>query len=124
MESSPLNVFNKPIEPCSMQPLTGFYRDGCCRTGEEDLGQHWVCIVATQEFLEFSASVGNDLSRPRPEYRFEGVKPGDRWCLCASRWIEAYHAGKAPLIVLEATNRNILNLVDFSLLLDFKYTAS
>lgn len=107
-----------------MQPLTGFYRDGCCRTGEEDLGQHWVCIVATQEFLEFSASVGNDLSRPRPEYRFEGVKPGDRWCLCASRWIEAYHAGKAPLIVLEATNRNILNLVDFSLLLDFKYTAS
>lgn len=84
MESGPLNVFNKPIEPCSMQPLTGFYRDGCCRSGEEDLGQHWVCIVATQEFLEFSSSVGNDLSRPRPEYRFDGVKPGDRWCLCAS----------------------------------------
>lgn len=122
MESSPLNVFGKPIGPCSHKPLTGFYRDGCCRAGEDDHGLHWVCVVATEEFLEFSASVGNDLRTPRPEYRFEGVRPGDRWCLCAMRWVEAQRAGKAPKVVLEATNREVLNLVDFSLLLEYKFT--
>ena len=108
MELNPLNVFGKPIEACSLEPLTGFYRDGCCRTGIDDLGMHTVCIVATKEFLEFSSRAGNDISTPRPEYMFAGVKPGDRWCLCALRWVEAYKAGYAPMLILEATNQELL----------------
>ncbi|HRI00689.1 MAG TPA: DUF2237 domain-containing protein [Saprospiraceae bacterium] len=120
MESNPLNVFGKPIVACSMEPLTGFYRDGCCTTGKEDLGMHTVCIVADAEFLAFSKSVGNDLSTAFPAYRFPGVKPGDRWCLCALRWKEAYEAGKAPAVVLESTNQDVLKYIPFEVLLEFK----
>jgi uncharacterized protein (DUF2237 family) len=106
------NVLGTELEPCSYDPLTGFYRNGCCDTGSEDLGLHTVCIEATAEFLEFSRSVGNDLSTPIPEYEFPGVKPGDRWCLCASRWQEAFEAGKAPRVFLAATHATTLEWVD------------
>jgi uncharacterized protein len=106
-----LNVFGTPLESCSHDPLTGFYRDGCCHTGPEDLGVHTVCVVATEAFLTFSRDVGNDLSTPRPEYRFPGVRPGDRWCLCASRWKQAWEAGHAPPVVLTATHEATLEIV-------------
>lgn len=115
-----LNVFGKPLSACSMDPLTGFYRDGCCTTGSEDLGMHTVCIRATPEFLEFSKGRGNDLSSPRPEYQFAGVKPGDQWCLCALRWKEAWEAGSAPDVILEATNQDVLKYIPFEVLLEYK----
>ncbi len=124
MEENPLNVYGKPIQPCSMQPLTGFYRDGCCTTGVDDLGMHTVCIIADEDFLNFSKSRGNDLSTPRPEFQFAGVRPGNRWCLCALRWVEAYEAGKAPLVVLEATNKDVLKNIPFELLLEYKYVGT
>jgi hypothetical protein len=99
-----LNVLGGPLEPCGFDPLTGFWRDGSCRTGGDDLGVHAVCAVMTDEFLVFSASVGNDLSTPRPELGFDGLVAGDRWCLCAGRWQEAVEAGTAPPVVLEATH--------------------
>lgn len=102
------NVLGGALAPCSHDPLTGWYRDGCCRTDENDLGSHTVCAVVTADFLAFSKSVGNDLSTPRPEYRFPGLRPGDRWCLCAMRWEEARRAGCAPRVVLEATNASAL----------------
>lgn len=102
------NLLGGPLEPCSREPLTGFYRNGCCDTGVEDLGSHTVCVVLTAEFLAFSKVRGNDLSTPRPEFRFAGLKPGDRWCLCASRWREAWEAGAAPKVVLAATHREAL----------------
>ncbi len=120
MENNPLNVFNKALEPCSFNPLTGFYRDGCCTTGSEDVGMHTVCIRADREFLEYSKSVGNDLSTPRPEYQFAGVKPGDQWCLCALRWKEAFEAGKAPAVKLESTNKDVLKYIPFEWLLESK----
>lgn len=98
------NVLGEPLEPCSFDPLTGFWRDGHCRTGGQDVGVHGVCAVMTDAFLRFSASVGNDLSTPRPELGFAGLQPGDRWCLCAPRWQEALEAGEAPPVVLEATS--------------------
>lgn len=98
------NVLGGPLEPCSFDPLTGFWRDGTCRTGGQDVGVHAVCAVMTEEFLAFSASVGNDLSTPHPEWGFQGLKPGDRWCLCAARWQEALEAGMAPAVALEATH--------------------
>lgn len=110
------NVFGTPLESCGTDPLTGFYRDGCCETGPDDLGVHTVCVVATEEFLAFSRSAGNDLSTPRPEFRFPGVRPGDRWCVCASRWREAWHAGKAPPVVLTATHEATLDFVPLSVL--------
>lgn len=122
MEPSASNVFGNPIIPCSMMPLTGFYRDGCCTTGAEDIGLHLVCIVATADFLAFSKQKGNDLSTPRPEYRFAGVKPGDRWCLCAMRWVEAYEFHKAPPVILESTNREVLRYIPFETLLEYKFT--
>jgi len=124
MEENPLIVFGKPIQPCSIQPLTGFYRDGCCTTGVDDLGMHTVCIIADEDFLNFSKSRGNDLSTARPEYQFAGVRPGNRWCLCALRWVEAYEAGKAPLVVLEATNKDVLKNIPFELLLEYKYVGT
>jgi hypothetical protein len=105
------NVLGTELEPCSYDPLTGFYRNGCCDTGAEDIGLHTVCIEATEEFLAFSRSVGNDLSTPLPEYHFAGVRPGDRWCLCASRWLEAHEAGQAPDVVLGATHERALEVV-------------
>jgi uncharacterized protein (DUF2237 family) len=96
------------LESCSFKPMTGFFRNGCCDTGPQDRGSHTVCIVATDEFLAFSAGRGNDLSTPMPDYGFPGVKPGDRWCLCAPRWQEALEAGKAPQVVLRATHLGAL----------------
>lgn len=106
-----LNVLGGPLASCSTAPLTGFYRDGCCNTGPEDRGLHVVCAVMTVGFLAFSRDRGNDLSTPRPEYRFPGLKPGDRWCLCAARWREAEEAGLAPPVVLEATHEATLAIV-------------
>ncbi|MGA1399657.1 MAG: DUF2237 family protein [Phycisphaerales bacterium] len=105
------NVLGGPLETCSRSPMTGYFRDGCCRTGEDDLGRHTVCAVMTDEFLTFSKSRGNDLVTPRPEWRFPGLKAGDRWCLCALRWREAYEAGCAPQVVLEATHERTLDVV-------------
>jgi uncharacterized protein (DUF2237 family) len=105
------NVLGSPLETCGRDPLTGFYRDGCCETGSDDLGTHVVCAVMTEAFLDFTRSRGNDLSTPRPDYRFPGLKPGDRWCLCASRWAEAYGAGLAPPVVLGATHARALDVV-------------
>ncbi len=105
------NVLGTPLVTCGTDPLTGFYRDGCCHTGPEDRGRHVVCARVTREFLEYSAAQGNDLVTPRPEWGFPGLKPGDAWCLCASRWEEARRAGKAPPVVLEATQEKALELV-------------
>lgn len=105
------NVLGTPLAICSNRPLTGFYRNGRCETGREDVGLHCVCIVATDEFLAFSASRGNDLSTPNPAYAFPGVKAGDRWCLCILRWKEALEAGRAPQVVLEATHISTLEFV-------------
>jgi uncharacterized protein (DUF2237 family) len=106
-----LNVVGGDLLPCSTDPLTGFYREGCCSTGPEDLGSHTVCVVTTVEFLEFSRAAGNDLSTPRPEWGFPGLRPGDRWCLCAERWLEAHRAGCAPAVVLGATHARALDVV-------------
>ena len=111
-----LNVLGTPLVPCSYDPLTGFFRDGCCNTAEDDTGSHVVCVKVTAEFLAYSASRGNDLSTPRPEYRFRGLKPGDRWCLCALRWREALVAGMAPLVVLESTHERALDFVSLQAL--------
>jgi len=98
------NVLGTDLQECSREPLTGFYRSGCCETGSDDVGVHTVCARVTAEFLEFSKKAGNDLSTPMPEYGFAGLQPGDCWCLCASRWVEALEAGVAPPVVLEATH--------------------
>ena len=105
------NVFGEELETCSVSPMTGFYRDGCCRTGPQDLGMHVVCIEVTKEFLEFSKSRGNDLSTPNPEYEFPGLKPGDRWCLCALRWREALDSGFAPPVILASTHESALEVL-------------
>ncbi|MDP3823524.1 MAG: DUF2237 domain-containing protein [Burkholderiales bacterium] len=110
------NVLGTALVPCSYDPLTGFYRDGCCNTADDDTGSHVVCVKVTAEFLAYSASRGNDLSTPRPEYRFRGLKPGDRWCLCALRWREALVAGMAPLVVLESTHERALDFVSLQAL--------
>lgn len=102
------NVQGSALEPCSLAPRTGFHRNGCCDTGPEDRGSHTVCAVVSAEFLAFSKGVGNDLSTPQPEYGFPGLKPGDRWCLCAPRWQQAFEAGVAPPVVLNATERAAL----------------
>ncbi len=105
------NVFGEPLQTCSDSPLTGFFRDGCCNTGPQDFGSHTVCVVVTAAFLEFSKQAGNDLSTPVSEYDFPGLKPGDRWCLCAARWQQAFEAGMAPKVVLSATNERALDIV-------------
>lgn len=106
-----LNVFGEPVETCSIRPMTGFYRTGCCHTGPEDIGVHTVCIEVTRDFLEFSKSRGNDLSTPIPEFGFPGLEEGDRWCLCAARWKEAFEVGMAPRVVLTATHERTLEVV-------------
>lgn len=106
------NVLGSPLQTCSLSPLTGFYRTGCCDTGADDLGLHIVCTEVTAEFLEFSQQRGNDLSTPIPEFAFPGLQPGDRWCLCVTRWKEALEAGVAPLVNLEATHMSALEFVD------------
>jgi uncharacterized protein (DUF2237 family) len=104
----PRNVLGERLEDCSTKPMTGFFRDGCCNTNREDVGSHTVCVVMTAAFLDFSRSRGNDLSTPRPEFGFPGLKPGDRWCLCAPRWQEALEAGQAPRVALRATHEGAL----------------
>jgi uncharacterized protein (DUF2237 family) len=108
------NVLGGFLDPCSMDPVTGFYRDGCCRTGAGDVGAHLVCAEMTERFLAFTKAQGNDLSTPVPAYRFPGLKPGDRWCLCASRWKEALDAGLAPPVLLRATHASALEYVSLA----------
>ena len=110
-ERIPKNVLGGPLQPCSERPLTGYYRDGCCNTGDDDAGAHVVCTEVTAEFLAFSKARGNDLSTPHPEFGFPGLQPGDRWCVCALRWIEALQANAAPRLLLRATHEAMLNHV-------------
>ena len=113
------NVYGEPLETCSEKPLTGFFRDGCCNTSAQDAGSHTVCVKVTQAFLEFSRFRGNDLSTPLPEFGFPGLKPGDRWCLCAARWQEAHEAGMAPRVFLRATHERALEIVSLDVLRKF-----
>ena len=115
------NVLGTELTPCSTKPLTGFYRTGDCRTGSEDFGCHAVCAVITEAFLQFSKSAGNDLGTPVPAYGFPGLRPGDRWCLCAPRWKEALDAGHAPPIILEATHEAALEYASRSILEEYAY---
>lgn len=115
MEPS-LNVLGGPLQPCSDKPLTGFFRDGCCNTGPEDRGSHTVCVIVNAEFLALSKYLGNDLSTPRPEFHFPGLKPGDRWCLCAARFLQAAQEFAAPQVVLEATHARAADIVPLELL--------
>ncbi len=110
------NVFGEPLEECSQQPLTGFFRDGCCNTSDDDIGSHTVCVEVSDAFLEFSQQRGNDLSTPVPEFGFPGLNAGDRWCLCAARWLEAYEAKLAPKVWLTRTHQRALEIVPLSLL--------
>jgi uncharacterized protein (DUF2237 family) len=111
-----LNVLGGPLEPCGTEPMTGFFRDGCCTVGPEDAGSHSVCAVVTTEFLEHQLLVGNDLSMPRPDLQFPGLQPGDRWCVVAARWLQAYEAGVAPPVVLASTNAHATEIVPLELL--------
>ena len=111
MPTTALNVLGRPLAPCSFDPMTGFFRDGCCHTDPRDRGLHVVCVVMTADFLSYSRARGNDLSTPRPELGFPGLRRGDHWCLCALRWLEALQAGMAPDVVLESTHLNALGVV-------------
>jgi len=110
------NVLGAQLQPCGTDPLTGFFRDGCCRTGPEDLGSHTICAVVTAEFLDHQTSIGNDLSTARPEYRFPGLTPGDRWCVTARNWARAYNDGVAAPVVLASTNEAVLHIVPLTVL--------
>ncbi|MBC2838565.1 DUF2237 family protein [Robiginitalea sp. SC105] len=116
------NVLGGELIPCSLEPVTGFYRNGLCSTGPGDSGSHVVCAIMTEEFLRFTKSRGNDLSSPMPYFNFPGLKPGDSWCLCATRWKEAYEEGVAPPVILEATHQKALEFLEFSWLLEYKHT--
>jgi len=105
------NVLGEELQPCGMDPMTGFFRDGCCSTGPEDRGSHTICAVVTEEFLEHQRGIGNDLTTPRPQYRFPGLKPGDRWCVTAVNWLRAHQEGAAAFVVLASTNARALELV-------------
>src|ERR1700754_1174781 len=111
-----LNVLGGPLEPCGTEPLTGFYRDGCCSSGPEDIGRHTICAVVTTEFLDHQRQIGNDLSTPRPEFRFPGLVPGDRWCVTAANWLRAHEAGAAAFVVLASTHERALELVPLDVL--------
>jgi uncharacterized protein (DUF2237 family) len=115
----PRNVLGSPLAPCSVDPMTGWFRDGSCRTDELDRGLHVVCAEVDARFLEFTKGRGNDLSTPRPEHRFPGLKPQDRWCLCARRWLEAHEAGAAPKIILESTHEKALKIIPSDILLPY-----
>ena len=114
-----LNVFDEPLLSCSESPVTGFFRDGCCNTSDEDFGSHTVCVEVTQDFLDYSRFRGNDLSTPMPDFGFPGLQPGDRWCLCASRWLEAYEQGMAPKIFLTRTHKRALEIVELEKLKEY-----
>jgi len=115
-ESTERNVLGHELQPCGVDPVTGFYRDGCCSTGPEDIGSHTVCAVVTAEFLVHQKLVGNDLSSPRPEWRFPGLKPGDRWCVVAVRWLQAYEDGAAAPVVLASTHERALDVITIEML--------
>ena len=115
------NIFGDPLVTCGKNPLTGYFRNGCCDTDRSDYGLHTVCVIVTNEFLEFSKSVGNDLSTPIPHYGFEGLKEGDRWCLCAIRWREAMQNNVAPKVILEATNEDSLKVIDINDLIKYSH---
>ena len=115
------NIFGEPLKSCCTNPLTGYFRDGSCRTDNEDIGTHTVCAVMTEDFLRFSAQMGNDLSTPIPYYKFPGLKEGDKWCLCVNRWIEAEKAGKAPKLILEATHEKTLEYTKLDLLVKYAF---
>jgi uncharacterized protein (DUF2237 family) len=117
-KDTPVNVLGEPLEPCSTAPMTGFFRDGACNTCAEDTGSHTVCAVMTAEFLAYSKYVGNDLSTPQPEFAFPGLKPGDRWCLCASRFLQAADEGAAPRVHVAATHRRALDIVPLAVLME------
>ena len=119
MESRGKNVLGQTLDVCGCNPMTGFYRTGCCETGPDDLGVHTVCCLVDEAFLRMSRSLGNDLSTPMPQYGFPGLKPGDRWCVCAARWLLCQQAGAACPIVLEATHENTLKIVPFELLIQY-----
>jgi hypothetical protein len=121
MSDADTNALGTDLEPCNTDPETGYLRDGCCRHVESDRGRHEICAVVTEEFLEFSRARGNDLITPRPRLDFPGLDPGDRWCLCLGRWIEAEQDGVAPPVVLEATHEAVLEEVPFSTLLEYEY---
>lgn len=114
-----VNVLDEPLDFCGNSPMTGFYRDGYCNTCQQDIGSHTVCVEATESFLEYSRFKGNDLSTPIPEFGFPGLKPGDRWCLCAARWLEAYRDERAPRVFLTRTHKRALEVVPFELLKAF-----
>jgi uncharacterized protein len=120
---SSTNVFGQPIFSCSNNPLTGYFRNGCCDTDETDFGMHTVCTVMTDDFLDYSQKMGNDLSTPRPEWGFPGLKAGDKWCLCATRWVQAHTDGKAPLVYLEGTNEATLEIIDLQTLVKYAFKA-
>ncbi len=115
------NVLGTELQSCSLDPVTGWYRDGCCNTGSGDVGVHVVCARVTADFLEFSKEQGNDLSTPNPAFGFKGLEPGDQWCLCATRWKDAYNAGKAPAVVLEATHLTALEWMTLAELKEHEY---
>ena len=114
-----VNVVGGALQGCNDRPKTGFFRDGCCNTSDQDVGSHTVCVEVTKEFLEFSRFRGNDLSTPHPEFNFPGLKPGDRWCLCAARWLEAHEQGMAPRVLLKGTHSRALEIVPLALLKKF-----
>ena len=118
-DKTQLNLFHEIIEECSCDPLTGFFRTGCCDTSDQDLGSHTVCALMTEDFLKFSTEQGNDLSTPVPQYNFPGLKEGDRWCLCANRWLEAYESDSAPKIIAKATNIKALDIIPIEIIKEF-----
>ena len=123
-EKNQLNIFDEQLEECSCDPLTGFFRSGCCETSEQDLGSHTVCALMTEEFLEFSFKKGNDLISAVPQFDFPGLKPGDKWCLCANRWLEAYEAESAPLILAKATNKRALEIISMEQIKEYAIDIS
>lgn len=114
-----INVFNRPLEICSRNPLTGYFRDGCCNSNEYDSGMHMICAKMSEDFLNFSYNRGNDLLTPKPEFNFPGLKSGDRWCLCTSRWLESIKLDVAPKIILSATNKEVLKKISIEILKDY-----
>ncbi|WP_439102396.1 DUF2237 family protein [Congregibacter sp.] len=123
-QAESLNVFSEPLESCSTDPVTGFFRDGCCNTNTQDVGSHTVCVALTLEFLEYSRSRGNDLMTPVPQFGFPGLSEGQRWCLCASRWLEAHKAGKAPRVYLRRTHLRALDTVPMETLREYAIDLS
>lgn len=116
LQDESVNIFDEPLETCGDDPMTGFFRDGCCNTGPQDRGSHTVCVEVTQEFLEFTRSRGNDLSTPMTAYGFPGLRAGDRWCLCATRWLEAHEAGQAPRVYVKRTHKRALDTIPMEVL--------